>query len=234
MKKKEGRPSRDRPLPERIRRAPWVISRTGWIPRRAGPTHLISRLFSQVRRVGRPIGRVSGTQKSLEFLHFRCVRPAPACNPVAALAADDANQIPADNVRARRITSLTGIIFGGVARSSGEPPCPSPKIAPSAPAPRRASSGSNACNASPTLVSPSSPSASRRRLLARLLLLETQAPPLTTPPLTPTSPACSPSACSDAAPVELVLPNGGVLRLAPGCDLAFVRSLVDALGGAPC
>jgi hypothetical protein len=35
-------------------------------------------------------------------------------------------------------------------------------------------------------------------------------------------------------PVELVLPGGAVLRLTPGCDLAFVRSLVDSLGGAPC
>ena len=37
-----------------------------------------------------------------------------------------------------------------------------------------------------------------------------------------------------APPVELVLPSGAFLRLAPGCDLAFVRSLVDALGGEPC
>jgi hypothetical protein len=36
------------------------------------------------------------------------------------------------------------------------------------------------------------------------------------------------------SPVEVVLPTGAVLRLAPGCDLAFVRSLVEALGGAPC
>ena len=36
-----------------------------------------------------------------------------------------------------------------------------------------------------------------------------------------------------AAPVEVVLPSGCVLRLAVGCDLAFVRSLVDALGGKP-
>ena len=36
------------------------------------------------------------------------------------------------------------------------------------------------------------------------------------------------------APVELVLPGGASLRLAPGCDLAFVRSLIDCLGGAPC
>ena len=37
-----------------------------------------------------------------------------------------------------------------------------------------------------------------------------------------------------AASVELVLPTGAVLRLPPGCDLAWVRSLVAALGGAPC
>jgi transposase len=35
-------------------------------------------------------------------------------------------------------------------------------------------------------------------------------------------------------PIELVLPGGAVLRLMAGCDLAFVRSLVDSLGGAPC
>ena len=38
-----------------------------------------------------------------------------------------------------------------------------------------------------------------------------------------------------AAPVELLLPGGPTLRLSPGCDLAFVRSLVQALaGGGPC
>jgi transposase len=37
-----------------------------------------------------------------------------------------------------------------------------------------------------------------------------------------------------APPVELVLPSGAVLRLSTGCDLAFVRSLVDSLGGASC
>jgi transposase len=37
-----------------------------------------------------------------------------------------------------------------------------------------------------------------------------------------------------AAPIELVLPGGAVLRLSSGCDLAFVRALVDSLGGAPC
>jgi transposase len=37
-----------------------------------------------------------------------------------------------------------------------------------------------------------------------------------------------------SAPLELVLPCGVVLRLTAGCDLAFVRSLVDSLGGSPC
>ena len=36
-----------------------------------------------------------------------------------------------------------------------------------------------------------------------------------------------------AAPVELLLPAGVVLRLAPGCDLDFVRALVAALGERP-
>jgi len=36
------------------------------------------------------------------------------------------------------------------------------------------------------------------------------------------------------APVELALPSGIVVRLAPGCDLAFVRSLLAALGEPPC
>jgi hypothetical protein len=33
---------------------------------------------------------------------------------------------------------------------------------------------------------------------------------------------------------ELVLATGAVLRLPPGCDLAWVRSLVEVLGDAPC
>ena len=37
-----------------------------------------------------------------------------------------------------------------------------------------------------------------------------------------------------AAPVEVVLPGGLVLRLTTGCDLDFVRSLVAALGERPC
>ena len=38
-----------------------------------------------------------------------------------------------------------------------------------------------------------------------------------------------------SAPVEILFPNGAALRLSPGCDLAFVRSLVLALAGSgPC
>ena len=37
-----------------------------------------------------------------------------------------------------------------------------------------------------------------------------------------------------AAPVEIVLATGTVLRVSPGCDLAFVRALLDALGRPSC
>jgi transposase len=37
-----------------------------------------------------------------------------------------------------------------------------------------------------------------------------------------------------SAAVEVVLPTGTVLRVAPGCDLAFFRLLLDALGAQPC
>jgi hypothetical protein len=37
-----------------------------------------------------------------------------------------------------------------------------------------------------------------------------------------------------AAALELLLPTGPVLRIPPGCDPTWVRSLVCALGGAPC
>ena len=50
-----------------------------------------------------------------------------------------------------------------------------------------------------------------------------QSPPLLPVRLQPPAPA-----------VELVLPSGAVLRLPPGCDLAWVRSLVSTLGGASC
>ena len=37
-----------------------------------------------------------------------------------------------------------------------------------------------------------------------------------------------------AAPVEILVPGGFVLRLVPGCDLDFVRALVATLGERPC
>lgn len=36
------------------------------------------------------------------------------------------------------------------------------------------------------------------------------------------------------AAVEVVLPHGTLLRLPTGCDPAWVRALVEALGGLPC
>ena len=50
----------------------------------------------------------------------------------------------------------------------------------------------------------------------------------------PAEPAFVPVRLTGAAPVEVALPSGAVLRLSAGCDLAFVRSLVDALGGQTC
>jgi hypothetical protein len=35
-------------------------------------------------------------------------------------------------------------------------------------------------------------------------------------------------------PAELLLPGGAVLRLTPGCDLDFIRSLLATLGAIPC
>src|SRR5262245_36306078 len=58
---------------------------------------------------------------------------------------------------------------------------------------------------------------------------------LAAPPCTAEGEPCLlPIRVTPAAPVEVALPNGAVLRLAPGCDLAFVRSLIDSLADAPC
>lgn len=54
------------------------------------------------------------------------------------------------------------------------------------------------------------------------------------PPPSDTPPRLLSVRVQAAAPVELVLPGGALLRLTPGCDLAFVRSLLDALGDRPC
>ena len=37
-----------------------------------------------------------------------------------------------------------------------------------------------------------------------------------------------------AAPVEVLLPSGCVLRLAPGCELAWVHDLLEVLGVSSC
>lgn len=47
-------------------------------------------------------------------------------------------------------------------------------------------------------------------------------------------PRLLPVRLAPAAAVELVLPSGAVLRVPPGCDPAFVRALVAALGDQPC
>jgi hypothetical protein len=49
-----------------------------------------------------------------------------------------------------------------------------------------------------------------------------------------TPPSFVPIRVAPTIPVEVVLPSGATLRLAPGCDLAFVRCLIDALAAAPC
>ncbi len=57
---------------------------------------------------------------------------------------------------------------------------------------------------------------------------------LATPVAASAEPVLLPIRVTPAAPVEVALPSGAVLRIAPGCDLAFVRSLIDSLAGAPC
>jgi hypothetical protein len=60
------------------------------------------------------------------------------------------------------------------------------------------------------------------------LASQAQASPDDPPRLLPVRLLAQPS------PVEVVLPHGAVLRVAPGCDMALVRSLVEALGEASC
>jgi hypothetical protein len=48
------------------------------------------------------------------------------------------------------------------------------------------------------------------------------------------APRFLPVRLAPAAAVEVALPGGAVVRLTPGCDLAFVRSLLAALSGGPC
>jgi hypothetical protein len=37
-----------------------------------------------------------------------------------------------------------------------------------------------------------------------------------------------------SSPIEVVLPSGIVLKLAPGCDLDLLRSVLSALEARPC
>jgi transposase len=53
-------------------------------------------------------------------------------------------------------------------------------------------------------------------------------------PVAPDGPRFLPVQVLASPSIEVVLPGGTVLRLTAGCDLAFVRSLVESLGGAPC
>lgn len=129
---------------------------------------------------------------------------------------------PADHVIDR------WVIFGGVARSSGEPPCPCLTNALSVLAPRRASSGSNACNALPTLVPPSSPSASEKASPRTPSTTgNTSSTPTTTPP--PTSPVCSPSGFSRMLPPS----NSPCPTVAPCVSLPAVTSPSSAPSSMP-
>jgi transposase len=53
-------------------------------------------------------------------------------------------------------------------------------------------------------------------------------------PVAPDGPRFLPVQVLSSPPIEVVLPCGTVLRLTAGCDLAFIRSLVESLGGASC
>lgn len=57
---------------------------------------------------------------------------------------------------------------------------------------------------------------------------------LAQPAIPDAGPVFLPVRVAPAAPVEVVLPTGITLRVAAGCDLAFVRSLIDTLAEQPC
>jgi transposase len=64
-------------------------------------------------------------------------------------------------------------------------------------------------------------------------LANDQANPADSPDTQP-QPRLLPVRLPAAVPLELVLPNGTLLRLVPGCDLEFVRALLRTLGETPC
>jgi transposase len=57
---------------------------------------------------------------------------------------------------------------------------------------------------------------------------------LAAPAVPDAGPLFLPVRVTPTSPVEIVLPSGVVLRITPGCDPAYVRSLVAALAGEPC
>ena len=59
-------------------------------------------------------------------------------------------------------------------------------------------------------------------------------PAAAAPPAGEAGPRLLPVRLPALAALELVLPGGAVLRIPPGADLAWVRALVEALGGVPC
>ena len=69
----------------------------------------------------------------------------------------------------------------------------------------------------------------KRRLRAEAHSCAAESTPGSSP-----GPRLLPVRLAAGALVELVLPGGAVLRIPPGSDLAFVRSLVAALGERPC
>lgn len=91
------------------------------------------------------------------------------------------------------------------------------------------SSGPSACPASPPPISPPPPSAgvspnsvfSWKRQLAD------------PSPRPDAGPIFLSVGFAPAAAVEVVLPSGAGGRIAPGCDLVFGRSVIDALAAAP-
>jgi len=58
--------------------------------------------------------------------------------------------------------------------------------------------------------------------------------PSAPPPASDTTPRLLAVSVPPTPPLELVFPNGIVLRLSPDCDLAFLRSLLHALTEQPC
>jgi hypothetical protein len=54
------------------------------------------------------------------------------------------------------------------------------------------------------------------------------------PTPSPDAPRFLPVRVGPSPAIEIVLPGGTVLRITPGCDPAYVRSLVAALASQPC